>query len=222
MKKSVSGFTIVELLVAIIVIGILAAITVVAYTGIQKRAAEGSLKSDLSNAAKQLEIDRAFLQQYPASLTAADDGKGVKASKGNTLTYTLIDGGEKYCLSATSSKEGVPSFTVSSEDAVPQQGNCPIPAPIAVTLTQPNSYTAVLTWNFTPPYNNFTWQRATNSSFSGAMSNAPGQNMGSTSQTTYNLHDSTIASGTTYYYRVRANTPQGPTSWSNTLTITIP
>ncbi len=38
MKKSVSGFTIVELLIVIVVIAILAAITVVAYNGIQTRA----------------------------------------------------------------------------------------------------------------------------------------------------------------------------------------
>ena len=38
MRKSRSGFTIVELLIVIVVIGILAAITVVAYNGIQQRA----------------------------------------------------------------------------------------------------------------------------------------------------------------------------------------
>ena len=35
MSKSKSGFTIVELLIVIVVIGILAAITIVAYNGIQ-------------------------------------------------------------------------------------------------------------------------------------------------------------------------------------------
>jgi len=38
MKRTTSGFTIVELLIVIVVIGILAAITVVAYNGIQTRA----------------------------------------------------------------------------------------------------------------------------------------------------------------------------------------
>lgn len=38
MKKTKSGFTIVELLIVIVVIGILAAITIVAYNGIQQRA----------------------------------------------------------------------------------------------------------------------------------------------------------------------------------------
>lgn len=38
MRKNVSGFTIVELLIVVVVIGILATITIVAYNGIQQRA----------------------------------------------------------------------------------------------------------------------------------------------------------------------------------------
>ncbi len=47
MKKSSSGFTIVELLIVIVVIAILAAISVVAYTGIQTRARASAIASDL-------------------------------------------------------------------------------------------------------------------------------------------------------------------------------
>jgi len=44
------GFTIIELLVVIVVIGILAAITVVSYTGISQKAVAASLQSDLASA----------------------------------------------------------------------------------------------------------------------------------------------------------------------------
>src|SRR5687768_9115738 len=62
------GFTIVELLIVIVVIGILAAITIVAYNGIQNRARETSLKSDLVNIAKQIEMYHAD-GDYPANDT---------------------------------------------------------------------------------------------------------------------------------------------------------
>ncbi len=52
-QKKPVGFTIVELLIVIVVIAILAAISVVAYTGIQNRANDAAVKSDLANAAKK-------------------------------------------------------------------------------------------------------------------------------------------------------------------------
>lgn len=48
-----NAFTIVELLIVIVIIGILAAITIVSYTGITQRANEATLKSDLANNKKR-------------------------------------------------------------------------------------------------------------------------------------------------------------------------
>ncbi len=48
MKKQ-TGFTIVELLIVIVVIGILAAISIVAYNGIQNRTNDAAVRSDLRN-----------------------------------------------------------------------------------------------------------------------------------------------------------------------------
>ena len=47
-KKQQNGFTIVELLIVIVIIGILAAITVVAYNGIQERGRVSKANSDLA------------------------------------------------------------------------------------------------------------------------------------------------------------------------------
>jgi prepilin-type N-terminal cleavage/methylation domain-containing protein len=50
------GFTIVELLVVIVVIGVLASITIVAYNGVQQRAQVASTQSKINQYEKQLEI----------------------------------------------------------------------------------------------------------------------------------------------------------------------
>jgi prepilin-type N-terminal cleavage/methylation domain-containing protein len=65
-NKYKSGFTIVELLVVIVVIGILAAITVVSYTGISQKAIIASLRSDLSTASTRLKMYQTEYGTYPA------------------------------------------------------------------------------------------------------------------------------------------------------------
>lgn len=52
------GFTIVELLIVIVVIGILAAITIVAYSGIQNRATSSKIDSDMRNLRTAIDLAR--------------------------------------------------------------------------------------------------------------------------------------------------------------------
>lgn len=54
--KADKGFTIVELLIVIVIIGILAAITIVAYNGIQNRAKTSSAAAAATNFTKKAEI----------------------------------------------------------------------------------------------------------------------------------------------------------------------
>lgn len=54
MQKSKSGFTLVELLIVIVVIAILAAISIVAYNGVQERAKVSQANTDLRNLQKAI------------------------------------------------------------------------------------------------------------------------------------------------------------------------
>lgn len=89
MLKNKKGFTIVELLIVIVIIGILAAISIVSYVGISNRAIIASLQSDLSNASKQLELFRAVNGVYPTSIdcTIADSTTN-KCIKSNSATFS--------------------------------------------------------------------------------------------------------------------------------------
>ncbi len=91
MKKSRSGFTIVELLIVIVVIAILAAITIVAYNGIQQRAKFSKLQSDLGLIRKSLELYRAENNSYPVTGTFAAPAWRYSCSTGITSFISGIN-----------------------------------------------------------------------------------------------------------------------------------
>jgi len=116
MRRQSAGFTIVELLIVIVVIAILAAVTIVAYNGIQTRARASSVSSSLTQAAKKIAMYHIDNSAYPTSLSA------VGMTDTNNISYQYRTTGTGYCLTATS---GAVSYKV-TEASPPNTGSCTI------------------------------------------------------------------------------------------------
>lgn len=113
------GFTIVELLIVIVIIAILAAITIVAYNGIQQRARSSAVMSDLDTVAKKMALDNINNGSYATTATAVDGGNGLPSSA-NT-TYQFHSTGSTYCVTGTN---GNVSYKISDTSPTPSLGGC--------------------------------------------------------------------------------------------------
>ena len=117
------AFTIVELLIVIVVIAILAAITIVAYTGIQDRARTAALQSAASQAGKKIAAYAVTnAEMYPDSLSQV----GLSDTADITYTYIVNNGlsPKAYCISATSTQDSRFSYAFTSSSGSTLEGWC--------------------------------------------------------------------------------------------------
>lgn len=115
------GFTIVELLIVVVVIAILAAITIVSYNGITKRANESAVQSTLSQAFTGLTMYQLNNSGglFPTALT--DAGLNFTSGGGTTYAYTASSDGKSFCLASSQAGR---TYFVSDTSSSPQKGIC--------------------------------------------------------------------------------------------------
>lgn len=110
MNKKISnqkGFTIIELLIVIVVIGILAGLVLNTFRGIQARARDTERQTDINAIATQLEVFHTDNGNYPLAITDASlfpglDAEAVVApNSGETYTYSPVESdGTTTCTAA--------------------------------------------------------------------------------------------------------------------------
>jgi prepilin-type N-terminal cleavage/methylation domain-containing protein len=100
LKNKSKGFTIVELLIVIVVIGILATLVIVTFTGIQQKARNSQRQTDINAMDSHIEAYYASTGNYPtyAQLSSATwrasnmkglDAEALVDAKGAALTHNL-------------------------------------------------------------------------------------------------------------------------------------
>ena len=110
MTKKAYGFTIVELLIVIVVIGILASMAIVSYTGIQSRARDTLRQSSIMQVQRLIEVYHANNGEYPKT---ADD----ITEYGPTVVRT-----DSNCHVGTKQADWVPGLTEALPPSLPTPG----------------------------------------------------------------------------------------------------
>lgn len=210
-----NGFTIVELVVVISIIGILATISVVGYGAWKNSAIATQLKSDLNAVAAAMENARTFNDGYPTTLPTT-----VTPSENVTLTLQSGSSATDYCVDGVSSDNATLTYYVASEtkDQGALEGTCAtrpgqaVPAaPTNLAITSHTSTTLSLSWSasVTGSPTSYTAQCASDAGFI----LGPQQSTQATTATTV----TGLGAATTHYCRVQATNGAGNSAWSSAI-----
>ena len=132
MIKKAYGFTIVELLIVIVVIAILAVISVVSYMGIQNRASDTAVQSDLRNLAMKVREFQATEDRLPAGISGPIEGISkflvTQQAYLSTTDYNfyycrgIVGGNDKFGIIAASASGTIYAYTSDSGTVAAQSG----------------------------------------------------------------------------------------------------
>ena len=215
MKTTLKAFTIVELLVVIVVIGILATITIVSYLGITNRAVIASAQSDLSNASKKLKIYQLENDIYPIDRTAAINAKLIPDSNNYSYYVDNTTTPKTFCLSYINQDNNI-AYSIN-------QDGSPIPAPYCPILyldaSNPNSY----------PGSGTTWYDLSGLSNNAALTNGPTFTLDNGGAFSFDGVDDYVTispiefkTSQSWTYRIKMLIPSGwDNNWRNIMSSTI-
>lgn len=114
--KNKKGFTIVELLIVIVVIGILATLVIVTFTGIQQKARNTERKTDINAVASHVEAFYAETGSYPTMAQMNDPAfrtANMKGLKADALADPKNAGSQTLAATSTSTVYG---YAVTQDD----------------------------------------------------------------------------------------------------------
>jgi prepilin-type N-terminal cleavage/methylation domain-containing protein len=211
-----SAFTIVELIVVIAVIGILAGIVIVGYSGWRAATTATQVKNDLNTAAQAMESARTFNNAYPTTLPSI-------TTSSTHITLTLASGSTAaaYCIDGVSSDSPSNPYYVAfeSKDQGPLAGTCatrtnvPVPAvPASLAVTSSNDTSISMSWGATTYAATYTLQCATDLGFVNGVV--------STSQSGLTGTVSSLSPSTIYYCHINAVDGAGASAWSTSVSTT--
>ena len=112
LQQKVHGFSLLEIVVVVAIIGLLTAIAVPQFMSYRSEAIDAQLKSDLRNAAIAIEAYYAKKSVLPASV-AETAGYGFQSTAGVTLSLLVVSP-TAYQLTAAKAGGSQPSFTYDS------------------------------------------------------------------------------------------------------------
>ncbi len=201
------GFTVVELIVVIIVIGILVSVSIVGFSTWRKSVAEKEVKSDLNGVAAAMSNYRNFNEGYPTAPTFTGSGALFEQSDNVVLTY--VTGTNKtFCINGASSVNTAVKFYLNETSPDAKTGSCPLSAPMDLNVAVISSTRLTLSWSGLVGASSYNWERSTASNFSA--------NLVTGTVTSPTLATINLSPDTTYYYRLKAVSSSGTSGYSST------
>lgn len=118
LKKNQKGFTIIELLVVIVIIGILVALALPNLFAAQARGRDSDRKNEIKNLQQRLETHFNDNGSYPASLSDLNPAPSAEETTGprnDEYSYTQQDDGDAYELYAVLENDSDPDGETSDD-----------------------------------------------------------------------------------------------------------